>query len=149
MSNWQSPPGQGPYPYKPPAASFYGSGPPPKSSSTGLWIALAISGVLLIVCGGGCVGLVMFGLNISEEEIKAQLQDNPKIREHIGEIESIDMDIVASGAEDDSDVFVYRIKGDKGSGRITIREGAGEGYDTLVEEATLRLPDGTEVKVVP
>ena len=114
-----------------------------------MWIALAIGGVLLMVCGGGCGALVVFGLNVAEEEIIAQLRDNPKLREHIGEIESLDLDIVASGAEDDSDVFVYRVKGNKGAGRLTIREGSNDDFDTIVEEATLRLPDGTEVQIVP
>ena len=148
MSNWQNPPGQNPQPYKPPVSAYYGPPPPPKSPA-GLWIALVIVGVLLTVCGGGCVALLLFGLNVSEQEIADQLRDNPKLREHIGEIETIDMDIVASGAEDDSDVFVYRVKGNKGKGKLTIREGTGDGFETLVEEAKLRLPDGTEVQIVP
>lgn len=148
MSNWQ-PSGQNPQPYQTPASSFYGPPPPKQGPSAGLWIGLAIGGVLLLVCGGGCVGLVMFGLNVSEEEITAQLRDNPKLREHIGEIQSLDMDIIASGAEDDDEVFVYRVKGDKGSGRLTIREGTNDDFDTIVEEATLRLSDGTEVQIVP
>ena len=162
MSNWQPPQGQfppgqmpqgqfppgQPQPYKPPAASFYGA-PPPKSSSAGLWIALAVAGVVLLVCGGGCGALVVVGLNVAEEEIAVQLRDNPKLRDHVGEIESLDMDIIASGAEDDDDVFVYRVKGNKGSGKLTIREGTTDGFDTTVEEATLRLPDGTTVQIVP
>ena len=148
MSSWQPPPGQSPHPYKPPASSFYGPPPQPKSS-VGLWIAVVVGGVLLLICGGGCVALVVFGLNVAEEEITAQLRDNPKLREHIGEIQSLNMDIVASGAQDDSDVFVYNVKGDKGSGKLTIREGTGNNFETIVEEATLRMPDGTEIKVVP
>lgn len=153
MSNWQPPQGQfppgQPQPYKPPATSFYGAPPPQKSSSAGLWIALAVAGVVLLVCGGGCGALVFVGLNVAEEEIAAQVRDNPKLREHVGEIESLDMDIIASGAEDDDDVFVYRVKGSKGSGKLTIREGTTDGFDTTVEEATLRLPDGTTVQIVP
>jgi hypothetical protein len=158
MSNWQPPQGQfpqgqippgQPQQYRPPASSFYGAAPPQKSSSAGLWIALAVAGAVLLVCGGGCGALVFVGLNVAEEEIAVQLRDNPKLREHVGEIESLDMDIIASGAEDDDDVFVYRVKGSKGSGKLTIREGTSDDFDTIVEEATLRLPDGTTVPIVP
>ena len=148
MSNWQSPPGPGQQPYKPPASSFYGPPQPPKSSA-GLWIALAMGGILLLVCGGGCMGLLIFGMNISEQEIITQLRDNPKLREHIGEIQSLNIDLVASSAQDESEVFVYNVKGNKGSGTLTIHEGTSDDFETLVEEATLRLPDGTQVQIVP
>jgi hypothetical protein len=148
LSTWQ-PPGQPQRPYQPPASSFYGPPPPRKSPSAVVWVALAIGGALLLVCGGGCGALVVFGLNVAEEEIIAQLRDNPKLREHIGEIESLDLDIVASGAEDDEDVFVYRVKGTQGAGRLIIREGSNDDFDTIVEEATLRLSDGTKVQIVP
>ena len=103
---------------------------------------------LLVCCGGGAL-LTWFGKNVGEEEITAQLRDNPKLREHIGEIKNLDMDFVASGAQDDSDVFVYNVEGSKSSGRLTIRESMDDDFSTIVEEATLRLPDGSEVKIVP
>ena len=161
MSNWQPPPGQppqGPFPpgqfppgqprpYQPPASSFYGPPPRPKSQA-GVWIALAICGVLLLACGGGCVGVMLFGLNVAEQEMIALLRDNPKLREHIGEIETLDMDMAASLAEED-DVFVYRVKGNKGSGTLTVQEGMDDDFDTTIESALLRLPDGTKVEIVP
>lgn len=90
-----------------------------------------------------------FGKNVGEQEIATQLRDNPNLREHIGEIQSLEMDIIASGAQDDSDVYVYGVQGTKGSGTLTIRESMDADFSTIVEEATLRLPDGTEVQIVP
>jgi hypothetical protein len=151
MSSWQPPGGSSPSPYQPPpASSFYGPPPPKKPSSPGWWIALAACGaIVVLVCGGSCAGLFIFGKGVAEEEIAAQLRDNPKFREHIGELQSVKIDLVASGAEDKSDVFVYRVEGTKGKGRVTIRESTDDDWNTIVEEATLRLSDGTEVQIAP
>jgi hypothetical protein len=153
VSYGSTPPGSGPSPFSdpgPPASSYYGPPPTPRKSSAALWWGLGIGGaVLLLACGGTCTGLLMFGMNIAEEEIAAQLRDEPKFREHIGELQSLDMDLIASGAEDDDEVFVYKVRGSKGSGKVTIHEGEDDDGNTTVEKATLRLSDGTQVQVVP
>jgi hypothetical protein len=153
VSFGSSPSGSNPSPFSdpgPPASSYYGPPPTPRKSSAGLWWGLGIGGaVLLLACGGTCTGLLMFGMNIAEEEIAAQLRDEPKFREHIGELQSLDMDLIASGAEDDDEVFVYKVRGSKGSGKVTIHEGEDDDGNTTVEKATLRLSDGTQVQVVP
>lgn len=147
MSYGPSTSGQGPSPYSPPSSAYFE--PPRRSSSAWIYILAAFGMLGLLVCCGGGALLTWFGKNVGEEEITAQLRDNPKLREHIGEIKNLDMDFVASGAQDDSDVFVYNVEGSKSSGRLTIRESMDDDFSTIVEEATLRLPDGSEVKVVP
>ena len=158
-SYYPPPPGGGyasnPYGSSPPNSTG-GAGPPgyypppPSGSSSGWLWPLLVGGVLLFLCcGGGVVGFAWFGLNIMGEEIANELRDNPKLREHIGELESAEMDIIASGAENDDDTFVYRVKGDKGSGRVTVRQITDENGDEVIEEATLRLPTGENVELVP
>lgn len=65
-------------------------------------------------CGG--IGVVIFGMNVISAEVADQLRDNQKFREHIGELEEINVDFVASAAKDEDDTFVYKVKGAKGRG---------------------------------
>jgi hypothetical protein len=149
MSSWQPPSGQSASPYFSPPLSPYDP-PPRKPVPKALWWALGGGGaLLLLLCCCSCGGLFMFGMNIAEEEIAVQLRDNPKFREHIGELESIEIDMIASSAQNDAEVFVYRVRGNKGSGRLTVREGSDAEWNTTIERADLRLPDGAQVQILP
>lgn len=141
-------PGPSQSPYVPPSGSFYGP-PPAKSSSTWLWLLLGGAIGLVVCCGGGTIGVVVLGLGVLEQEVAAELRDNPKMQEHIGEITDIQMDFFASAAEDDGDTFVYDIEGTKGAGRLTVRQITDDDFNEVIEEATLRMKDGTEIQLVP
>jgi hypothetical protein len=103
---------------------------------------------VLICCGGGGV-LVKLAFDVMAAEVENQLRDNERLREHIGEIEEIKTDWAKSFAEDDEDVFVYRVKGSQGSGELTVELATDEMGEQEVTWARLRLPSGTEVDLIP
>ena len=70
----------------------------------------------------GLVGIYVVGLmqNITTgvEQVRTILQSNAVIVEHIGRIETLEIDWTASGETADN-VLVYNIGGNKGAGRVT------------------------------
>jgi hypothetical protein len=110
---------------------------------------VGLGGALVLCCGGGVVAVGMFGMNIVAADIKEQLRDNPKLREHVGEIQSLEFDFVATAAKDDDETFVYNVEGDKGGGALTVRQVQDEDWNEVIEEASLRLENGKTVQIVP
>jgi hypothetical protein len=147
MSSWPPPPAN-PSPYASSAPDPYGP-PPRKSSLLWLWILLGVGGVALLLCCGGVVGIAALGLNVMSAEVADQVRDVPAFREHIGELESLDVDFVASSAKGDDETFVYNAKGDKGTGVLTVKQTEDEEWNEVIVEATLRLPDGRQVPIIP
>jgi hypothetical protein len=147
MSSWPPPPAN-PSPYASSAPDPYGP-PPKKGSLLWLWILLGVGGIGMLVCCGGLVAVSMFGLNVMAAEVADQVRDVPAFREHIGELESLDVDFVASSAKGDEETFVYNAKGSKGTGVLTVKQTEDEDWNALIEEASLRLPDGREVPILP
>jgi hypothetical protein len=145
-------PGQTPTPSPfgpPPFSDPYAR--PPKSSSAGWLLAIGGGGILLLVllcCGGGYGGFVLVA-NVLSAEIKEMLRDNPTLREHVGELESVELDFFGSMAIDDDDTFRYRVKGSKASGELTVKQHTDDDGDEVIEEASLRLPGGEQVQIVP
>lgn len=118
--------------------------PPPKSSglSACLIAVLVLGGVVLLVCCGGLVGLMLFGGRLMASEVEAQLRDNPVLQEHIGQIESFEIDWVRSGQEEGDDTFVYRVEGTKGKGYCVVTHITDlEGNEQIVR-AELRTDEG-------
>ena len=91
----------------------------------------------------------MFGMNITTAEVSNELRDNPKFREHIGELQTLTIDWTKSSAEDDSDTFVYDAKGTKGSGVVTVKHVTDNDGNEEIVRASLRLSDGRTVQIVP
>lgn len=148
MSSWPPPPAN-PSPYAPSAPDPYGPLPPRKSSLLWLWILLGVGGIGLLVCCGGLVAVGAFGLNVMSAEVAEQVRDVPAFREHIGELESLDVDFVATSAKGDEETFVYNAKGTKGTGVLTVKQITDDDFNEVIEEAKLRLPDGREVQIIP
>jgi hypothetical protein len=103
-------------------------------------------GCVLLCCGGGA-GLMYFGMNIMSAEIANQLQDNPVFREHIGEIETFEVNFAQSAATDD-DVFVYDVQGNKGKGRVTARTTTDANGNEQIVWAKLRTADGQTIPLI-
>ena len=93
-------------------------------------------------------GLVYFGFGVLSTEIANELRDNPALREHIGEIQSFDVNFVASAAEEDENVYVYDVVGDKGSGTVTVKSLTDSDGSEEIIWARLRTSDGTTVELV-
>ena len=137
----------------PPPPSPYGyfpQPPPPPPQRSGrrvICILVGIGALLVVLICAGVVGLAFFGMNVIETEVRNQVRDDPALVEHIGQIEDFDADLTESGAIDDEDTFVYRVKGTKGSGLLTVRHITDDNGDEVVEWAKLRLPDGKEIEL--
>lgn len=108
--------GFGPNPNDPPPRSSSGS------SSALKWVLgiLAGLGLLTVLCCGGCVLVMKFGLDQVGVQVTEQIKDDPVIVEHIGNVESVNVDMFGTPQYQqetgDSDVMVFTINGDKGSG---------------------------------
>lgn len=123
--------------------------PQPRSGTSWMWL-LGCGGVLMtLLCCGGGIGVMTFGLQVMSSEVKDQMRDNPKFREHIGEVQEFEMDWAASFGDEGQDTYRYRVRGTKGSGELTVKQRTGPDSNEVIDEAELRLADGTKVQVVP
>jgi hypothetical protein len=128
--------------------------PRPKAKSSRTWTCLIVAlggGFLLvaIVCCGGGGLLGWFGMSIVSAEIEAQLRDNPTLKEHIGEIESFQLNFVKSAAENNQNSLIFEVKGTKGSGEITVMAATDPNGKEIIQSAELRLADGQKVQLAP
>ena len=130
-------------------ATFDPFAPPPRRSRKGCWIAVIALCVVGVVCCGGLPILVGFGLNLVTVEVADLLRDNPKMQEHIGEIQTFEMDFSRSMLEEDEDTFHYRVKGTKGEGQIAVKHITNADGDEEILSAELRKSDGQTVQIVP
>jgi hypothetical protein len=114
-------------------------------------IGLFAAGGLLIVvlcCGGGWFAF-RFGMGVLTEEVRAGIEDNPVIQEHIGTIETLSMDYTKSAAVEGDDVFVFRIEGDKGSGYVTVGSVTNAAGMEEVAGGSLKLDSGETIPLLP
>ncbi|MBW3597480.1 MAG: hypothetical protein KY475_09430 [Planctomycetes bacterium] len=103
-------------------------------------VILAVAGGLLFVCCGGAAALYLMvapsldklgegisqgieqglseGLDEFDRQVQADVEDHPLIVEHIGAIQEFRHDWDASMEEPGEDVWVFDIRGEKGSGRL-------------------------------
>lgn len=77
--------------------------------------------------------------------IERQLRDHPQIREHVGEIQSLDVDWTKSMADDD--IWVYSIEGRAGTGELTVESISEDDGSEEILSANLRLSDGTQIEI--
>lgn len=121
-----------------------------RKPSSGFWplvlivLALAFGGGVVVCCGGA----VYFGLNMLSAEIELELRDNPRLREHVGEVQEFQMNLTRSLATADDDVYLYSVRGTKGSGELTVKHITGDDGNEIILEASLRLTDGTTVDLL-
>ncbi len=96
--------------------------------------------LLLASASLGCGLLAEF-----EQQVAADIQENPVIREHIGEIQRIETDWDATGEAPGDDVFVFRLDGTLGSGVLTAECITVDADHEDVVSGSLRLPSGRVV----
>ena len=121
---------------------------PTKKSGKGCLIGCGIAGILgLVLCCGGGVFLVQFGVGALGDQLQTQISGDPAIVEHIGSIESLEVDWGATIEEaqkssDQESGLIFEIKGDKGSGQMLIKEdkGGDAGLATLIQADGTRIP---------
>ncbi len=133
-------------PYHPQQHAGYG--PPGGAKRSGgyvwLWAMLGGGGVVsLILCCGACGWFGNFVFQVQAEDVRAQIKDDPVITEHIGRIESIEVNYAASFAEEDNAIWTYDLIGSKGNGRLVVKQiDDADGDAVDLQWATLELATG-------
>ena len=113
-----------------------------------IWV-IGIFGGLVFLGVLGCCGGGYFLLNFLTGEYQRQLAGNPVIVEHLGEIESMGMNLTktAEAAESsDGNSFAFDIQGSLASGTILVKQDP-SGDGTGIESAELILSDGSRYQV--
>lgn len=116
-------------------------------SKTWLWV-LGILGGLFIVGSMVCCGVIYYGSSqissLVAEAAMEEFQNDPAVQEHIGTIESSEMNFSEAISESAKDpnvaVVVFGVTGDKGSGKILHKTN----NETQELTVTLVMDDGTE-----
>lgn len=99
-----------------------------------LWLTLSA------LVASGCGLLAGF-----EQQVADDIQNNPVIVRHIGDITTIDIDWSATGEEPGDDVFVFQLTGTKGDGLLTAECITVDADHEDVVSGSLRLPSGESV----
>ncbi|HET6425889.1 MAG TPA: hypothetical protein VFG20_19520 [Planctomycetaceae bacterium] len=104
--------------------------------------AVGVIGVLLC-----CGGFAMLGLNMISTEAEVALRDNAEIREHLGELTSVKMNMTKTMTHAGDDLWVYDLVGTKGKGELTAHQTTDGAGDEVFHTATLRLSDGQTIEI--
>jgi hypothetical protein len=144
--------GGSPNPY---ANTFGPQQPPPKKSNLWLWIlgGLGIGTVLLIACCGGLSYMaVNFSNKVVTEALRNDLSGNPVVDEHLGEIQSLNTNLMESGAEKQRrntsvNILVIDAEGSKGTGKFVVEQSPNPQPGNFFQKIDLRLPSGVEVSI--
>ena len=101
-----------------------------------------------------CVGTATFFVLVAsgcgllddfEQQVAADIKDNPVILRHIGDITSIDTDWTATGEQPGDDVFVFRLTGTKGEASLTAECITVDAEHEDVISGSIRLPSGETI----
>ena len=92
----------------------------------------------LLACGAfGGVGIVMF-----VTQVRAELNDNPVVQEHLGEIETLRIAWTDPGMDSMDDQWVFHATGTRGRAKITVVSVTVDAYTERIESGRLELPSG-------
>lgn len=125
---------------------------PRKRNSMGCVIVVVVGVfmVLVTLCCSGLGFLAYFGLDMMTGEVESDLRDNPVIAEQIGSIQSFEMDWGGSFIEEeDDDTFVFRIRGSKASGIVTVVCDTDNAEIADVVSGTLQVDSGETFDMFP
>ena len=94
------------------------------------WIllSLAIIGVMALLCCGGFGLFAYLGLGEINKEFARQLNERDEVREHFGEIESAEMNFMATGEYGQADPdqpgnpMVFDVSGTDAAGQVRVRD---------------------------
>jgi hypothetical protein len=142
-------PGGSPNPY---AGTFGPQQPPPKKSNIWLWLlgGFGLAGVLFCGC---CGGFFYFGLSQVNNAMQQEVAGHPDIAKHLGEIQSMSMNVIATGEETDKrgdgvSVLVYDVKGSNGKkGQLLGAQARNPQPGDFFQQIDLKLPSGEVISI--
>jgi hypothetical protein len=134
-----------------PYASLGGPGgqQPRRGSKSWLWILGIVGGVMLVLCAGCGIASYFAWQGMSSfmgGMVQEQVADDPVIQEHIGDVESVTLNIMATGQEAERNPpppgenrMVFDIKGSKASGQLVGTQVAQPGPGRVLRDMKLRV----------
>jgi hypothetical protein len=102
-------------------------------------------GGFVLLCGGCCGVGIYFSFGEITRQSRADLVDNSVIQEHIGDIQSFEMDWMATlqaSSDGQENTFVFDIKGDKASGTVVVELPSDDSGQFHVASGELTLESG-------
>jgi hypothetical protein len=132
--------------------------PPPRKSNWWVWLlgGCGCSAILLVLC---CGGLAYFGATkggqmlgkVLEGPLREQVADNADVKEHLGEIESLTADFMASGQEQKArgggNWLVMDAEGSKGNGTFIVETVPGAQGSDAFKHIELRTEEGKTFQI--
>ncbi|MDG2222492.1 MAG: hypothetical protein P8L85_14005 [Rubripirellula sp.] len=120
---------------------------PAKKGFRGCLIGCGVISLLgLLVCCGGGYYAMNFGTQQMANEIKPRLAGSPTIEEHIGDVDSLSVDLIRTYTgmaeaqkKDDTGALILQINGSKGDGEIHLM--LDETGQVNFDNSELVLPD--------
>src|SRR5256885_14077742 len=106
----------------------------------------------ILCCGGLTYFGVSKGLGAAGEQLKKQVADNADVKEQLGEIESISMNLMETGQEkqkhnDNSNWLVFDAKGSEGDGKFIAEMPPGGSNGSPFGKIELRTEDGKTFQI--
>jgi hypothetical protein len=114
-----------------------------------LLVLLGAAGAFIVLCCGGGMLLLHIGMGEFARQVQVDLNTNPVIQSHIGEVESCKVKYGASLMEEGEDVYVFHVRGTKGSGTVTAECVTIDEDTEQVVSGTLVLSSGETVDLFP
>lgn len=97
----------------------------------------------LIAAGVSAVGY--WGWSLFTDQAREAFNQNQVIVHHVGEVQMIHVDLMATGDEESEDVFVFRVQGTKGTGVVTAEFVTVDEETEGILSGTLTLPSGETI----
>ena len=115
---------------------------------TFLIVGVGCAGVILLGCLAAGA-LVVWGSQVFTSRAREALDENPVIAQHIGEIDQIAIDYLATWSDKEIDCYVLEVKGSKGAGVVTAVFVTIDADTEQITSGTLRLSSGQLYDLLP
>jgi hypothetical protein len=95
---------------------------------------------------------MMFGLSAASGALEDEVADHPAIQQNIGEIQSLSMNLTATGEETQKrgsgkNVMVYDVKGSAASGQLIAEQSRNPQPGNMFDKIDLRLDSGEVISI--
>lgn len=120
-------------------------GPPAKKTPWGMIIGgvLGATVLLSLCCCGGCFYVASKGISMQADMVKAEFSTHPKVKEHLGELETVSTNFTKTGELGEPEVIVFDAVGSKGTGELIVKPNNNQPGEYIT--ARLRLANGDEI----
>lgn len=97
-----------------------------------------------VVVLGVIAWIAVAGWSIFSEQAQAALQADAVVQQHIGKIDTMEVDVLATGAAPGGDEFVFSVTGDRGRGKVSATWVSDGAEREILTEGVLTMHDDSE-----